>query len=217
MNIAIIGSGAECIRIIAFFKTHTYTQIRPVIVGFADPTGDPACLAEIQCAGIPFVPDYRSFFERDDIALIMDLTDDPEMYAEVLARKKPTVRAMNYKTSRLFLDMFRIYDNEEDESCERGFLRSRAIYKIIMNDVVHEDVLVIAPDHQIMDANDALLRKLGMRREEIIGRNCFEVTHRYDAPCSETNCPCPLKETIASLKPFSTTHVHLDRHDNERH
>ena len=217
MNIAIIGSGTECVRIITFFKTHAYTQIQPVIVGFADPTGDPACLAEIQCAGIPFVPDYRSFFERDDITLIMDLTDDPEMYAEVLARKKPTVRAMNYQTSRLFLDMFRIYDDEEDEAGERRFLRSRAIYKIIMNDVVNEDVLVIAPNHQIMDANDALLRKLGLRREEIVGRSCFEVTHRYDAPCSETNCPCPLKETLTSLKPFSTTHVHLDRHNNERH
>lgn len=217
MNIAIIGSGTECVRIITFFKTHTYTQIQPVIVGFADPTGDPACLAEIQEAGIPFESDYRTFFTRDDITLIMDLTDDPEFYAEVLARKKPTVRAMNYQTSRLFLDMFRIYDDEEDEAGERRFLRSRAIYKIIMNDVVHEDVLVIAPNHQIMDANDALLRRLGLRREEIIGRSCFEVTHRYDAPCSETSCPCPLKETLASLKPFSTTHVHFDRNNAERH
>jgi PAS domain S-box-containing protein len=217
MNIAIIGSGTECVRIITFFKTHTYTQIQPTIVGFADPTGDPACLAEIQEAGIPFESDYRAFFSRGDITLIMDLTDDPAFYAEVLARKKPTVRAMNYQTSRLFLDMFRIYDDEEDEAGERRFLRSRAIYKIIMNDIVHEDVLVIAPNHQIMDANDALLRRLGLRREEIIGRNCFEVTHRYDAPCSETSCPCPLKETLASLKPFSTTHVHFDRNNAERH
>ena len=212
MNIAIIGSGTECVRIIAFFKTHAYTQIQPVIVGFADPHGDPACLAEIQCAGIPFETDYRTFFERDDVNLIMDLTDDPEMYAEVLARKKKNVRSMNYQTSRLFLDMYRIYDDEEEGGDgERGFLQANAIYKIIMNDVVNEDVLVIAPNHQILDANDALLKKVGLSREEIVGRNCFEVTHRYGAPCSERSCPCPLKETLTSLKPFSTTHVHSTR------
>jgi PAS domain S-box-containing protein len=217
MNIAIIGSGTECVRIITFFKTHAYTQIQPVIVGFADPEGDPACLAEIRCAGIPFEKDYRTFFERDDVNLIMDLTDDPERYAEVLARKKKNVRSMNYQTSRLFLDMYRIYDDEEEGGdSDRGFLQANSIYKIIMNDVVNEDVLVIAPNHQILDANDALLKKVGLSREEIVGRNCFEVTHRYGGPCSEGSCPCPLKETLTSLKPFSTTHVHYDKDHEER-
>ncbi len=143
-------------------------------------------MAEIRCAGIPFEKDYRTFFERDDVNLIMDLTDDPEMYAEVLARKKTNVRSMDYQTSRLFLDMYRIYDDEEEGGDDdRGFLQANSIYKIIMNDVVNEDVLVIAPNYQILDANDALLKKVGLRREEIVGRNCFEVTHRYGTPCSE--------------------------------
>jgi len=215
MNIAIIGSGTECIRIINFFKTHTFNEIAPTIVGFADPKGDPACLFEIQSTGIPLVETYESYFGRDDINLIMDLTDDPELFKEVLARKKPSVRAMNFQTSRLFLDMYRIYDNDKDT--DRRFLQASSIYKIVMNDLVNEDVLVIAPNHQIMDANDALLKKVGLSREEIIGRSCFEVTHRYACPCSEENCPCPLKETLATLKPFSTTHVHLDKDNEERH
>jgi nitrogen-specific signal transduction histidine kinase len=217
MNIAIIGSGTECIQIIDFFKTRTYTQIQPVIVGFANPKGDPACLAEIACAGIPFAEDYRTFFERDDINLILDLTNDSERYQEVLTHKKPSVRAMNYETSRLFLDMYRIYGDDGMEAAERGFLQANSIYKIIMNDVVNEDVLVIAPNHQIMDANDALLKKVGLRREEIIGRNCYEVTHRYGCPCDQENCPCPLKETLLTLRPFSTTHIHLDKDNLERH
>jgi nitrogen-specific signal transduction histidine kinase len=215
MNIAIIGSDTECIRIINFFKTHAYNEIEPTIVGFADPKGGHACLSEIQSAGIPLVEKYESFFERDDINLIMDLTDDVELFKEVLARKKPTVRAMNYQTSRLFLDMYRIYDDHKEG--DRRFLQANSIYKIVMNDLVNEDVLVIAPNHQIMDANDALLKKVGLRREEIIGRNCYEVTHRYGCPCSEENCPCPLKETLATLKPFSTTHIHLDKDNAERH
>jgi two-component system NtrC family sensor kinase len=215
MNIAIIGSETECIRIINFFKTHTYNEIAPTIVGFADPKGDRECLAEIKRAGIQLEERYDRFFERDDINLILDLTDDPELYKEVLARKKPSVRAMNYQTSRLFLDMYRIYD--DDKSNDRRFLQANSIYKIVMNDLINEDVLVIAPNHQIMDANDALLNKVGLSREEIIGRSCYEVTHRYDCPCSEENCPCPLKETLATRKPFSTTHIHLDKDNAEHH
>jgi len=215
MNIAIIGSETECIRIIKFFKTHSYNEIAPTIVGFADPGGDPACREEIQRSGIPLVATYEDFFERDDINLIMDLTDDPEVFREIIARKKPDVRAMNYQTSRLFLDMYRIYDDHKEN--DRGFLQANAIYKIVMNDLINEDVLVIAPNHQIMDANDALLKKVGLSREEIIGRSCYEVTHRFGCPCSQENCPCPLQETLASLKPFSTTHIHLDKDNTEHH
>ncbi len=213
MNIAIIGSDTECIRIINFFKTHAYDEIAPTIVGFADPGDDLACREEIDRSGIPLVKSYEEFFERDDINLIMDLTNDPAVFQEILARKKASVRAMNYQTSRLFLDMYRIYDDGSD----RGFLQANSIYKIVMNDLINEDVLVIAPNHQIMDANNALLKKLGLSREEIIGRSCYEVTHRYGCPCAQENCPCPLQETLATLKPFSTTHVHLDKDNVEHH
>jgi len=215
MNIAIIGSETECIRIINFFKSHTYNEIAPTIVGFVDPKGDPACLAEIQSSGIPLVENYQEFFERDDINLILDLTDDPGIFTDILTHKKSTVRVMNYQTSRLFLDMYRIYDDNPET--ERRILRASSIYKIIMNDIINEDVLVIAPNHQILDANDAILNKVGLTREEVIGRSCFEISHRYPAPCSEENCPCPLKETLTRLQPFTTTHIHLDKNNRERH
>jgi signal transduction histidine kinase len=86
-----------------------------------------------------------------------------------------------------------------------------------MNDIINEDVLVIAPNHQILDANDAILSKVGLTRDEVIGRSCFEISHRYPAPCSDENCPCPLKETLTHLKPFTTTHIHLDKNNRERH
>jgi PAS domain S-box-containing protein len=215
MNIAIIGSGTECLRIINFFNTHTYNEISPTIVGFADPEGDHVCLEEIQKSGIPLVETYEKFFDRDDINLILDLTDDPERFREILARKKPSIRAMNFQTSRLFLDMYRLYD--DDKNADRRSLQANSIYKTVMNDLINEDILVIAPNHQILDANDAMLKKVGLSREEIIGRSCYEVTHRYERPCSEESCPCPLKETLRSLKPFSTTHIHLDKNNKEQH
>jgi PAS domain S-box-containing protein len=122
---------------------------------------------------------------------------------------------MNYTTARLFLDMCRIH--EQQPGGPDSILHASTIYKIVMNDFIHEDVLVIAPNFQILDANDALLKRLGRTREEVIGRNCYEVTHHYNAPCAVESCQCPLKETLDSLKPFTATHVHLDKNGREIH
>jgi len=115
----------------------------------------------------------------------------------------------------LFLDMCRIH--EQQPSAPDSILRASSIYKTVMNDFIHEDVLVIAPNYQILDANDALLKRLGRTREEVVGHSCFEVTHHYTSPCAVENCQCPLKETMATQKPFTTTHVHLDKEAREHH
>jgi PAS domain S-box-containing protein len=215
MNIAIIGSGERCIQVLDFFESFSQSDIQAVIKSIADDQGDPGCLLAARQAGIPVCSDYREFLERDDLDLIMDLSDDPETFQHILAAKKKTVRIMNYTTARLFLDMCRIHDDPPQDA--HRILQARSIYKIVMNDLIHEDVLVIAPNFQILDANDALLKRLGLRREEVIGRSCFELTHHYAAPCSVESCQCPLKETMATGKPFTTTHVHLDKDGGEHH
>jgi uncharacterized membrane-anchored protein YjiN (DUF445 family) len=89
-------------------------------------------MEEILETGIPVLDHYDRFFDRDDIDLILDLTDDPEMFKRILACKKSTIRAMNYQTSRMFLDMYRTYKDPIES--ERRFLRANAIYKIVMTD-----------------------------------------------------------------------------------
>ena len=159
--------------------------------------------------------DYRAFLAREDIDLIIDVSADPKTFQDILTHKKKTTRIMNYQTARLFLDMCRIH--EQQPSAPDSILRASSIYKTVMNDFIHEDVLVIAPNYQILDANDALLKRLGRTREEVIGHSCFEVTHHYTSPCAVENCQCPLKETMATQKPFTTTHVHLDKEKHEHH
>ena len=215
MNIAIVGSGGRCVQILDFFNSNRFGGIGINIQGIADAHMDPNCLLAAEQSGIPVYSDYRAFLARDDIDLIIDLSADPNTFQDILTNKKKTTRIMNYQTARLFLDMCRIH--EQQPSAQDSILRASAIYKTVMNDFIHEDVLVIAPNHQILDANDALLKRLGRTREEVIGHSCFEVTHHYTSPCAVESCQCPLKETMATQKPFTTTHVHLDKEKREHH
>jgi len=72
-------------------------------------------------------------------------------------------------------------------------------------------------DYRIAEVNQALLKKLGLKREDVIGRYCYEITHHQDVPCSGENHPCPLVQTLDTKKPFQTTHIHLDKDKNPMH
>ena len=215
MKIAIVGSGVRCITVLDFFTSNSISGIDALIVGVANILEDPVCRLQAEESGIPVHPDYGLFLKDESIDLIMDLSDDPEIFHDILTRKQKTTRIMNFQTARLFLDMCRIHDQQP--SSEQTLLRASSIYTIVMNDLIHEDVIIIAPNYQILDANDSLLRKAGLTRKEVIGRSCFEVTHHYTGPCATHHCQCPLKETIATQKPFSTTHIHLDKDHREHH
>ncbi|RPI98616.1 MAG: PAS domain-containing protein, partial [Desulfobacteraceae bacterium] len=215
MNIAIVGSGDRCVQMLDFLNSNRSGGIGIRIQGVADAQGDPACRLAAEQSGIPVCSDYSAFLAREDIDLIIDVSADPKTFQDILTHKKKTTRIMNYQTARLFLDMCRIH--EQQPSAPDSILRASSIYKTVMNDFIHEDVLVIASNYQILDANDALLKRLGRTREEVIGHNCFEVTHHYTSPCAVGNCQCPLKETLATQKPFTTTHVHLDKEKREHH
>jgi PAS domain S-box-containing protein len=215
MNIAIVGTGGRCIQVLDFLNSTRSGGIGIRILGVADARMDANCVMAAEKSGVPVCADYREFLSRNDIDLIIDLSADPATFQDILAKKNPNTRLMNYPTARLFLDMCRIH--EQQPGSPDSVLRASTIYKIVMNDFIHEDVLVIAPNFQILDANDALLKRLGHTREEVIGRSCFEVTHHYTAPCAVESCQCPLKQTLDTLKPFTTTHVHLDKDGGEHH
>jgi signal transduction histidine kinase len=215
LKIAIVGSGVRCITVLEFFTSNSISGIDAEIVGIANLPKDPVCRLQAEKSAIPVFDHYQGFLEDKRIDLIIDLSDDPDTFQDILTRKQKTTRIMNFQTARLFLDMCRIHDQQP--SSEQSLLRASSIYTIVMNDLIHEDVLIIAPNYQILDANNSLLAKTGLTRNEIIGRNCFEVTHHYTGPCSSRDCRCPLKETIATQKPFTTTHIHLDKDEREHH
>jgi two-component system, NtrC family, sensor kinase len=82
---------------------------------------------------------------------------------------------------------------------------------------IEDQMMVIDLDYRIIEVNRALLEMVGLKREEVVGKHCYEVSHHLKEPCSVPDHPCPLKDAVAFGKAASTTHVHFDRQGREHY
>ncbi|MFH2063951.1 MAG: ATP-binding protein [Pseudomonadota bacterium] len=215
MRIAIIGGGTRCLYLMEMIRKHKFHEISPVVVAVAEIKDDTPALFHAKQRGLFTTHDYNDFFKREDIDLIVELTGNLDIYNDILQKKARNVRAIAHTTALLFWEISNSSDMHK--KVDRKLQETQALYYAMSNDMIQEDMMVIGLDYRIQDANAAMVKKLGMRRDEIKGRYCYEVTHRLDKPCSGDHHPCPLLQAVEFQKPTQTTHIHLDKAENELH
>jgi PAS domain S-box-containing protein len=74
---------------------------------------------------------------------------------------------------------------------------------------MHEDIMVIGQDYRITDVNKAFLVTVGRKREEVLGRPCYEISHNYDEPCERRGEACVLQEVFKTAQPRCCRHRHV--------
>ncbi|MGD8994656.1 MAG: histidine kinase dimerization/phospho-acceptor domain-containing protein, partial [Syntrophobacterales bacterium] len=213
MNIAVVGGGKRCRILMDSIEKHTFRELSPRVVAVADPKDDAPGLVKAREDGLFITADYNDLLDRDDIDLIVELTGKQDVYDDILLKKKETVRAINHKTATLFWEF--TLSSRIEQKARRKLQETRTIYNVLINELIQEDVIVMASNHRILDINQTLANKLGMQRKDAIGRFCYEIWHHKSAPCSGEEHPCPLMKTVETGKPYQVTHVHLDKGKKE--
>ena len=97
-----------------------------------------------------------------------------------------------------------------------GKTKGKAFLETIINGI-EDHMMVIDLDYRIIEVNRALLEMVGLSREEVVGKHCYEVSHHLENPCTDPDHPCPLKDAVATGKAASATHVHFDKDSRERY
>ncbi len=76
---------------------------------------------------------------------------------------------------------------------------------------MHEDILVVDRNYIITDVNNTFLVTTGHRREEVVGRRCFQITHRSNRPCRENGKVCGMEQVLESGHPQNCVHKHRNK------
>jgi PAS domain S-box-containing protein len=71
--------------------------------------------------------------------------------------------------------------------------------------------LVIDKQYRIVGVNRAFEQAYGVKKDEVIGQPCYQVSHGSDRPCHEQGEECPHQEVYNSGKCQSCLHIHQDR------
>jgi len=77
-----------------------------------------------------------------------------------------------------------------------------------------EGVVVIDRDLKIDATNKAFLDRVGLKKEDIKGRHCYEVSHRHEACCKDFGEECPVLETFRTGGHAKVVHRHYDSEGN---
>ena len=89
-------------------------------------------------------------------------------------------------------------DITERRQAEEKIKRAEKEWKETFN-TIPDLILVTDNRHRIVNVNKAMAEKLGLTREELMGRFCYEVIHGTEAPPPD----CPHSQTISGGRPHS--------------
>jgi PAS domain S-box-containing protein len=100
-------------------------------------------------------------------------------------------------------------DITERKLAEEKIRQSEEFVRSIL-DTVDEGFIVIDRDYRILTANKAYCGQVSMHCYEVIGKHCYEISHKISRPCYEEGEECAVRYVFATGKPHAVSHKHTD-------
>lgn len=100
-----------------------------------------------------------------------------------------------------------------DPSRERKTILSDPICDLsetILENIQEAIIVIATDDFRILGANEAFLRSYSLTEEEVLGKECYRITHHREDPCQGLREHCPLQDCVADGKPATAEHIHLN-------
>jgi PAS domain S-box-containing protein len=156
------------------------------------------------CRGCPVNEDYAA--ARDTVAIRLD--SEGTVYGVLLA-SLPRGAASDSQEIDLIREVaddiafaLRRIETQAEHSRAEEALRLSAARWSATFDAISDIVCVISKSHEFVEINRPGCVAMGMPREMIIGRKCFELVHRSSVPIAE----CPCTQAALALKPATIVH-----------
>ncbi len=102
-----------------------------------------------------------------------------------------------------------IQDITERKEAERKLIKQEHFLRSLINSL-HEDILVIDSEYRIQDINENALKKVGLLKDEAIGKRCYEIIHQNDKPCSKKGEKCGLEQVFKTGNSINLHHAHIN-------
>lgn len=206
INIALVGGGDLC-REILEKTTFDYLQegVDAPILAVVDPDPKAPGVQAAREHGLLTFSDYRRLYDpRYNIHLIIILTPDQKVFEEILTSRPPRIRIMSFAVFEIFWNAI--------GSEERKLREQKTAMETVLNGI-QDSILVLTPEMEIVEVNDAFLKLSRSTREQVIGSRCHQVYHN----CDEVDLICPLEDVVRNKQHTRQVRTREGKDGVERH
>ena len=203
LNVGVVARGSRCLSIMRDLRAIRPSHLRLKLVAMATVSKSAACNKYAGETGIELFENPKDLLTIEYLDLILELTGDTKLLAELIAHKPPTIGVLDRPTAMLFFDFANLYNQMTKRETEINLATS---FASALLEASPDGVLVIDRDYRIINCNHSALISGGAGRESILGRFCFEIMHHAKEPCSVPERICPAQETLRTGRPSRAVH-----------
>lgn len=195
MKTVIIGAGQGCQAVMELVVGQRLSTLSLEIVGVVDANPDAPGMAFARQQRWPTFTDMYTALQMPGLELVIELTGLDAVRDEIFARVPPRVRVMDHYMARVFWDLDKVAQHLLDELEQRIRLEmdsredQRRLQEIL--DSLPDAVMVLDDEARIERVNRRYEEMTGLRKHQIAGRHCYEVSSMADvgAECDQEACP----------------------------
>jgi len=93
---------------------------------------------------------------------------------------------------------------------EVALSESEAYFKSLLHSM-HEDIIVIDRDYNVIDINESAIKRSGRSVNEIIGKKCHHITYNSDVPCCDNGAECALRNVFEEGNSKLVRHINKNK------
>lgn len=111
-NVAIVGGGAFCRKLLEFFQKQDLSPHKPNFVAVADINPNAQGYQHAQRLGLKTTTDYGEILNLDQLHVILEITNDPNLATAIRQTKPPHVELIDQSHCRYLWDSLQVENNQ---------------------------------------------------------------------------------------------------------
>ena len=212
LEAAIIGGGKACDDLLALLSDERLNRLNMKIVAVADPNPEAPGISRAKSMGIFTTSDFTELYTLSGLNLLIELTGSMDVRARMIRTKPLHISSIDHRGARLFWDLIQIETEKQQlqQESEKAIRRERDWSQRFI-DSLGDKIMVLNRDRTIYRVNRTFVKASGLSENAVLGKPCYEITHRVSEPCNGEDHGCPFDEVLATGAYCSAIHEHKDR------
>jgi len=138
INVAFVGGGKGCYDILHLLKTYSPVHLQTHILGVVDPKKDAMGRRYAERLSIPTTSDYTSFLQSKELDLIIELTGDDTVLADIRKKKLDSIKILDHVGALFLWEIIAIQDEKLRLEKKVSHLNTMAAIGEISHRMTHE-------------------------------------------------------------------------------